>query len=293
MSQLQAQERWTVGKLIQWTSDFLKRKGAESPRLDTEVLLAHVLSWPRVQLYTRFEDEIDDSARSRFRELVKQRADGKPVAYLVGRKEFYSIDLRVDPNVLIPRPETEFLVLEFLTAFKNVEAPFAVDIGTGSGCVALACLHQHKTARFLATDISPRAVDTALENARRVGVEGRFETRVGSLYEAIRASAPFDAILSNPPYLRTDEIAGLAPDVRDFEPRLALDGGTSGLDAIRPLIAEAADLLHPGGRLLVEFGFDQADSIRELVALDARLELVGIIKDGTRHPRVLHARRTQ
>ncbi|MDX2038390.1 MAG: peptide chain release factor N(5)-glutamine methyltransferase [Isosphaeraceae bacterium] len=293
MSQLQAQERWTVGKLIQWTSDFLKRKGAESPRLDSEVLLAHVLAWPRVQLYTRFEDEIDDSARSRFRELVKQRAEGKPVAYLVGRKEFYSIDLRVDPNVLIPRPETEFLVLEFLTAFKNVEAPFAVDIGTGSGCVALACLHQHKTARFLATDISPRAVDTALENARRVGVEGRFEARVGSLYEAIRGSAPFDAILSNPPYLRTDEIAALAPDVRDFEPHLALDGGTSGLDAIRPLIAEAADLLRPGGRLLIEFGFDQADSIRELVALDPRLELVGVIQDGARHPRVLHARRTQ
>src|SRR3954454_24903001 len=154
-------ERWTVGRLLTWTTDFLKRRGAESPRLDAEVLLARVLGWERVQLYTHYEDEVGEQPRGAFRDLVRRRAEGMPVAYLVGRKEFYSIALLVSPAVLIPRPDSEFVVVEFVALTKSIENPRAVDVGTGSGCLALACAQHHKTATFLAVDLSPDALAVA------------------------------------------------------------------------------------------------------------------------------------
>src|SRR3954451_5950704 len=151
-------DRWTVGRLLTWTADYLKRRGAESPRLDTEVLLAKVLGWERVKLYTHYEDEVGEQARAAFRDLVRRRAEGMPVAYLVGKKEFYSLPLTVSPAVLIPRPDSEFVVVEFLALTKAIEAPWCVDVGTGSGGLALACAHHHKTARFVAIDLSPDAL---------------------------------------------------------------------------------------------------------------------------------------
>src|SRR4051794_27261884 len=148
----EADERWSVGRLLTWTTDYLKRRGAESPRLDAEVLLAQVLGWERVQLYTHYAEEVGDRPRGAFRDLVRRRAEGMPVAYLVRRKEFYSLPLTAPPAVLIPRPDSEFVVVEFLTLTKGLASPRAVDVGTGSGCLALACAHQHKTARFVAID---------------------------------------------------------------------------------------------------------------------------------------------
>src|SRR5262249_43120541 len=159
--------------------DYLRQRGAESPRLDAEVLLAKVLGWERVKLYTHFEEEVGEKPRGDFRALIRRRAEGMPVAYLVGRKEFYSLPLAVSPAVLIPRPDSEFVVVEFLTVTKGLEAPRAVDVGTGSGCLALACAQHHKTAQFVAIDNSPEALAVAESNARTHNLGDRVAFRLG------------------------------------------------------------------------------------------------------------------
>ncbi|MBX6311715.1 MAG: peptide chain release factor N(5)-glutamine methyltransferase [Isosphaeraceae bacterium] len=284
-----ADERWTVGRLLTWTADFLKRKGSESPRLDAEVLLAEVLGWQRVQLYTHFEEEVGERARAQFRDLVRRRAEGCPVAYLVGRKEFFSLPLTVSPAVLIPRPDTETVVVTFLELFKGHPGPLALDIGTGSGCIAIACTSQHKTARFLATDISAEALAVAEANARKLGVADRIAFHQGDLYEPIAEAGPFDAILSNPPYIPTDVVPTLEPGVRDYEPHTALDGGSDGLRVVARLIEGAPARLKPGGYLILEIGTAQEEPVRALIAARPELKLAPTIRDAANHPRVVQA----
>src|SRR5262249_11342298 len=154
-------ETWTVGRLLTWTTDYLKRRGAETPRLDAEVMLAHVLKWQRVQLYTHFDAEVGATPRDAFRNLIRRRAEGSPVAYLVGRKEFFSLPFQVSPAVLIPRPESEFVVTEFLALFRQAEPLRCVDVGTGSGNLAIAAASRHPHASFVAIDISEAALDFA------------------------------------------------------------------------------------------------------------------------------------
>jgi release factor glutamine methyltransferase len=287
----EASDRWTVLRLLNWTTDYLKRRGSESPRLDAEVLLGKVLGWPRVQLYTHFEEEIGERPRAEFRDLVRRRAEGTPVAYLVGRKEFYSLTLTVSPAVLIPRPDSEFVVVEFLGLLKDVEAPRAVDVGTGSGNLALACTRQHKTARFVATDASPEALAVARANADALGLAERLDFRLGNLLEPAAGEGPFDAIISNPPYIPTDVIATLEPGVRDYEPHRALDGGPDGLRVVAPLIAASVPLLKPGGHLILEIGSDQEAPVRALVAAEPQLKLAPTVRDHANHPRVIRATR--
>ena len=289
MTHPEVAERWSVGRLVAWTTDFLRRKGSESPRLDAEVLLANVLGWTRVQLYTRFEEEVGDRERARFRDLVRRRSEGCPVAYLVGRKEFFSMALTVTPAVLIPRPDSEFVVVEFLAAFKGVASPRIVDVGTGSGCLALACAQAHKTATAVAIDLSPDALDVARRNAEALGLAGRVSFREGDLLEPVRDDGPFDAILSNPPYIRSDIVPTLEPGVRDFEPHLALDGGPDGLRVVAPLIEEAVPLLKPGGMILLEIGSDQEAGVRALLEAQSSLKLAPTVRDHAHHPRVLRA----
>ncbi len=284
-----ASDRWSVGRLLVWTADYLKRKGAESPRLDAEVLLAKVLEWDRVQLYTHFEDEVGEGARAGFKELVRRRVEGSPVAYLVGRKEFYSLSLAVSPAVLIPRPDSEFVVVEFLAATKAIGEPNALDVGTGSGCLALACARHHKGARFLATDLSAEALAVAVENARTLGLSDRVTFRAGDLYEPAADAGPFDAIVSNPPYIPTADLAALEPGVRLFEPHSALDGGYDGLRIVARLVVGAPDLLKVNGHFILEIGTAQEASVRELVAAAPGLELTPTVRDHANHPRVVHA----
>jgi release factor glutamine methyltransferase len=285
-------QRWTIGRLLVWTIEYLKRKGAEFPRLDAEVLLAHVLGWERVRLYTHYEDEVGERDRALFRDLVRRRAEGMPVAYLVGRKEFYSLPLKVSAAVLIPRPDSEFVVVEFLAVMKDRVAPKAVDVGTGSGCLALACAHQHPTARFLATELSAEALAVAAENARALGLSERVTFRQGDLLAPVAAEGPFDAIVANPPYIPTGVLPQLEPGVRDYEPHQALDGGEDGLRVVARLIEQAVPVLAPGGHLILEIGAAQEEPVRALLSRYKDLELAPTIRDHAHHPRVVRASRS-
>jgi release factor glutamine methyltransferase len=288
-----AGEVWTVGRLLTWTTGHLKRKGSESPRLDAEVLLAHVLRWERVKLYTHYESEVGAAERGVYRDLVRRRAEGTPVAYLVGRKEFYSLPLKVSPAVLIPRPDSEFVVVEFLAALKQRPDVLAVDVGTGSGCLALACAHQHKSARFLAVDSSAEALEVARANAQSLGLTDRVSFFQGDLLEPVAALGPFDAIIANPPYIPAGDIPALEPGVRDYEPHQALDGGPDGLRVVGRLVAQAVPLLKPGGHLIIEIGTAQEIPVRALLTAQPTLRLAPTVRDHANHPRVVRSQRIE
>jgi release factor glutamine methyltransferase len=286
------EEAWTVGRLLTWTTSFLKRRGSESPRLDAEVMLAHVLSWSRVQLYTHFGEEVGEEPRAGFRDLVRRRAEGAPVAYLVGRKEFYSLPFEVTSAVLIPRPDSEFTVVEFLEQARELASVRVVDVGTGSGCLAIASLRQHAGARFVAIDISPSALEIAERNARALDVAHRIEFRLGDLLEPVADLEPFDVIVSNPPYIPTREIERLEPGVRDYEPHIALDGGPNGLNVVSRLVEQSARHLKPGGHLILEIGDNQEEPVRRLIDSQPGLAVAATVYDLNKHPRVVRATRT-
>jgi release factor glutamine methyltransferase len=301
---MSAAELWTVGRLLQWTADYLKGHGSESPRLDAEVLLAHALGCQRIELYTTFDDQPGEEQRTAFRELVRRRAEGTPVAYLVGRREFYSLSFRVTPDVLIPRPETELLVVtvldlaklsplssseaQGLTAGSNLAI---ADIGTGSGIIGVCLAKQLPAARVTAIDVSPAALAVARGNAEEHCVADRIEFLESDLFAAVPPQQQFDFIVSNPPYVTTAEMDKLAPDVRKFEPRLALLAGSQGTEVIARLIPQAAERLRPGGHLLMEISPTIHDAARALVIADDRFELGPTIKDLARLPRVVQAKR--
>jgi release factor glutamine methyltransferase len=276
-------EAWTVGRLLTWTADYLKKEGSGSPRLDAEVLLAHARKCSRVQLYTAYEEVADEEQRASFREMVKLRASGMPVAYLVGYKEFYSARFEVTPDVLIPRPETEHLVLAALDCAKQlrlgsnrqVETTASVaeasvesrsltiaDVCTGSGIIAITLAKHLSDCRVLATDISPAALDVARRNAALHQLdESRVSFWQGDLLGACPADVTFDLILSNPPYVSEAEYEQLDKSVRDFEPKLALVAGQVGGEIIQRLIAESAARLRSGGYLIFEFSPMLADRL--------------------------------
>jgi release factor glutamine methyltransferase len=282
-------QSWTIGQLLAWTTEFLRRKGSESPRLDAEVLLASVLDWQRVELYTHYEEEVGQHARGAFRELIRRRASGAPVAYLVGRKEFYSLTLEVSPAVLIPRPETEFVVVEFLEVARHLDAVRAVDVGTGSGCIAIACAHQHPSAHFTAIDISTEALELASRNAERHGVADRIKFCRGDLLAHVTGEDPFDLILSNPPYISTEDITELEVGVRDHEPHIALDGGEDGLQVVSRLIEQAIPFLRTGGHLILEIGTAQEQPVRGMIEAHPEYQLAPTVYDLRKHPRVIRA----
>jgi release factor glutamine methyltransferase len=283
-------QTWTIGSLLDWTARFLAEKGSESPRLDTEVLLAHVLGCRRIELYTRYNEPTSEEARSRFRELIRRRLEGCPVAYLVGRKEFFALPLEVGPAVLIPRPESEFVVMEFLRLAREISHARVVDIGTGSGNIAVAVAQQHQEAQVTAIDVSPEALVIAGRNAERHGVADRVRFLKGDLFGPLATDERFDFVLSNPPYIAREEIGGLPGGVRDYEPHVALDGGPGGFVVFDRLVDDARKHLQPGGYLIVEIGAPQEEHARQRIASVGGYELAGTIYDYSGHPRVLRAR---
>ncbi len=286
-----AEQPWTVGRVIDWTTAHLKTHGSDTPRLDAEILLAHARNCPRIQLYTHYDEVLSDEVRAVMRELVTRRARAEPVAYLVGHREFYGMDFRVTPDVLIPRPDTETLVLELLTLAADRPQPRILELGTGSGCIAIATAANLPTAEIVAIDISPEALHVAAQNAEKHGVADRIEFHCGDLFAPLKSDATFDFIVSNPPYIPAAELAELDADVRDHEPHLALDGGADGLDVIRRLIAGSGARLKSGGFLLLEIGAEQGNVLPELIDASGDYRTPRIVQDLAQRPRVAAAQR--
>jgi release factor glutamine methyltransferase len=320
-------EPWTIGRLLTWTIDYLGRHGAENPRLDAEVLLAHARGCRRIDLYAAYGEPADEATRTAFRELVRRRAGGMPVAYLVGKREFYSLDFEVTPDVLIPRPESELLVVALLDHAKRRQTilpgspdpaqestegllcteevrpavgPVArsldrpqrfeiADVGTGSGILAVCAAKYIANSHVTAIDISPAALSVARRNAARHGVAERITFVESDLFAGLPAEAQFDYVVSNPPYVSTAEMINLAADVRDHEPHVALHAGEGGTDVIKPLIDQATQRLKAGGALIIEVSPMIVAEVEQIIRSTPEFELGTTMRDLAGHPRVVQA----
>jgi release factor glutamine methyltransferase len=325
----------TVLEAIQKSADFLAKKGVESPRLQIELLLAHLLKMPRMKLYLNFERVLTPAETDALREMIRRRGQREPLQHVTGSTSFYGLEIAVNRHVLVPRPETELLAefgWKFLNQLSEGRVPRApnstkkesgasqssalriLDFGTGSGCIAIALAVKCPAAKIIATDISADALALASQNAKRHNVEERIdflqsdgfeltsegrvtrvpksntETEIGGSQSSPLRKNEFDLIISNPPYIPSTEIATLQPEVRDFDPRIALDGGTDGLDFYRLMASHAAVFLKTGGKVMLEFGDGQAEAIRKIFENEKWI-VESIEQDYSHRPRILIARR--
>ncbi len=257
---------WTVRKILDWTVEYFQKKHLPDARLSAELLLAHVLHLNRVELYLQFERIVTPAERETFKALIQRRSQREPLQYILGEAEFYGLRFKVKPDVLIPRPETELLVdsiIEYLRQFP-IEKPEILDIGTGSGCIAIAVKHQVPAAAVTAVDVSPAALDVARENARIHEVDIEWIAGDGIRFLA-ETSSRYHVIVSNPPYIAENEWASLQPEVKQFEPRQALVSGSTGLEFYEQIIPLAGKRLHPGGRLVLEIGYNQGETVPRIM----------------------------
>jgi release factor glutamine methyltransferase len=288
---------WTVRRILEWTTSFFKRKEIDPARLSAELLLAHVLNVARIKLYTDYDQALSEKDLATYRDLVRRASEEEPIAYLTGKAHFFNLELEVNRDVLIPRPDTETVVEHVLQLARNqsgFESPRVLDLCTGSGCIAAAIAFHLKAAVVTATEISPAAATVARRNVDRLGLTGRVIVEEGDLFEPLSRmvdAQPFNLIVSNPPYIPTAQIETLDRSVREYEPIQALDGGIDGLAFHRRILAEAPNRLLPGGRIYLEIQFDQGPQAQALAEENAALEDVRILKDFGKRDRVLTARR--
>ena len=286
---------WTVGRLLTWTTEWLGKQGSESPRLDAEVLLACVRKCPRILLYTAFDEVVDGECRQKFRDLVRRRGQGEPVAYLVGSKEFFSMSLVVTPATLIPRPETEGLIVRALDVWKEEfvgkTGMRILDIGTGSGAIAIAIALHMKDAVVTATDISTEALKVAFGNAKKHSLDERIHFVQADVLDHQDLIGPWDMILSNPPYVLEEEYNTLPDDVRLYEPRVALVGGTTGCEIVQRLVEQSAGRLAPGGRLFIEVGPSTVLAAEKIIANTSSIVGEPTVSDSAGLPRIVGARK--
>ena len=283
-------ESWTILRMILWSAEYLKNKGVETGRLDAEWLLAAALGVDRLQLYLKYDRPLSSEEREAFKPLLRRRAGREPLQYIIGRTGFRELELKTDPRVLIPRPETEVLVQEVLD-WASAGAESVWDMGTGAGAVALSLAAEGTWTRVVATDVSPEALSVAADNAERYDLGGHVEFREGSLFEPLEEGERFDVIVSNPPYIAEGEKGELQPEVRDWEPSEALFAGEDGLDVIRQLVAGAPNHLVSGGLLALECGLGQAEGIAADVQATGAFGAVRIRADLTGRPRFVTAER--
>jgi release factor glutamine methyltransferase len=260
------QDIWTVRRILEWTTGFLRQKGIESPRLEAEILLAHARGCPRIRLYTDFNTPLTDAERSAMRDLVTRRSRREPIAYLVGHREFYGRTFHVSPAVLIPRPETETLIDVALELIPADHPAQLIEVGIGSGCIAVTIARQRPLCRLTATDISPDALRIAAQNAARHEVADRITLLEGdALLPLLPATTLFDGIVSNPPYVTDGERGQLQPEIDLHEPALALYAGPDGLNVVRSIITHAPALLKPGAFIALEVDPQQCPTVLTLL----------------------------
>ena len=281
---------WTVLDLLKWTTGHFAAKGIETPRLDAELLLAHALGLRRLDLYLRYQEPVSADARARYRELIGQRAEARiPVALLLGEKEFWSLNFRITADVLTPRPDTETLVEAALARLPDAERAYRVlDLGTGSGAIALALAHEKPRARVTATDLSPQALEVAVGNAEALGLSDSVRFLSGDLFSPV-AEEFFDLIVANPPYLARANAEGLAPELA-HEPEQALFAGEDGYSILRPLAEQAPERMEPGGWLVVEVDPNQAETVARWCAAGGLVD-GDILKDLAGRSRAVVARK--
>ncbi len=294
-------ETWTTQKLLNWVTEYLANKGIDSPRLSAELLLSHVLGLKRIELYTKHDQVVGKQQLDQLHDLVQRAGKHEPVAYLVGKTEFYSLELNVTPVCMIPRPETELLVqraIEFLRT--RVGGQFVCDLCTGCGCIAVAIAKNFTHARIIATDISDAALEVAAKNIETHGLENRIQLLQGDLFEPVipqldvvklvpDSDRGFDLIVCNPPYVSIAEYETLQKNVRDYEPKISLFAGRDGLDIHRRVIEKASDFLKPDGALMLEIGYAQGPAVEELLEQTGAFAGTKIEKDLHNNDRIIIA----
>jgi release factor glutamine methyltransferase len=284
----------TVLETLNWANDYLRDYGIENPRLNAELLLACSMGLSREELYVHLHGKIKERGRRVFKGLIRRRVSGEPLQYILGHQEFWSIDLQVDSRVLIPRPETELLVeegLSILAKFSSKKVPSVLELGTGSGAIAISLAREARLIFLIATDLSEDALMVANENAKRAGICDKIRFVKGDLLGPFHSGETFDLILSNPPYLSDPEMAGLAREVKDYEPILALSGGEDGLEFYRKLISQAPSYLKREGWFLLEVGINQAGSVSEMIEAEEKFQKPERITDLAGIERVVKVQR--
>jgi release factor glutamine methyltransferase len=286
-------QNWTIQKLMNWITQHFTDKTIDSPRLSAEILLSHVLGLKRIELYTQFDKEVSKEHLDKLRDLVRRAGQDEPVAYLTGRTEFYSLELSVTPDCMIPRPETELLVeraVEFLR--KRTGPQFVCDLCTGCGCIAVAIAKNFTDARIIATDICDAALNIASQNIEKHRVKDRITLLRGDLFDPVVPQldvGEFDLIVCNPPYVSAAEFEKLDRNVRDYEPKLALLAGEDGLDVYNRIAEKAHEFLRDGAALMLEIGYAQGPAVKELLEQTKVFAEIQVEKDYHNNDRIVTA----
>jgi release factor glutamine methyltransferase len=290
-------QTWTIQKLLNWTTEYLTGKGIESPRLSAEMLLSQTVRLTRIELYTQFDRPVPPEQLDQLRDLVKRAGQNEPIAYLVGRTEFYSLQINVTPDCMVPRPETELLVeraIEFLRTRRS-GTQFICDLCTGSGCIAVAIANNFSDARIIATDICDSALAVAAGNVKKHQLSDRINLLCGDLFDPVISGLDvneFDLIVSNPPYVSTAESEKLDKNVKDYEPKKALFAGVHGLDVYSRIIEKAGQFLKPDGAIMLEIGYAQGPAVKELLEQAGDFSEIKIEKDFHNNDRIISAKKT-
>jgi len=288
-------ETWTIQKLLNWVTGYLTEKGIDSPRLSAELLLSHVLGLKRIELYTQHDKIVAGQDLDMLRDMVKRAGQNEPIAYLVGKTEFYSMEINVTPDCMIPRPETELLVqraIEFLRTRDGVQ--FICDLCTGSGCIAAVIAKNFPNAHIIATDICDAALAVAASNVQKYQLQDKITLLSGDLFDPIIPQldvSKFDLIVCNPPYVSSAEYEKLDRNIKDYEPRLALFAGDDGLDIYRRIIEKVDSFLKPDAALILEIGYAQGPAIKELLEQIKVFAEIIIEKDYHNNDRIVTAKK--